>query len=83
MLKAFWKPFLIDHLGATFQCKLLQDVEVNNNSEEVKEEAEDQESDHAIMWYLEYLNCKINSFFINPLIQFSPNPMIEITIDWN
>ena len=56
------KQFLFDHLGATFQCKLLQDVEVNNNSEEVEEEAEDQESDHAIMWYLEYLNCKITRF---------------------
>ena len=35
---------LFDHLGATLPCKLLQDVEVNNNSEEMKEEAEGQES---------------------------------------
>ena len=43
-LKLFENHFLFDHLGATLQCKLLQDVEVNNNSEEMKEEAEDQES---------------------------------------
>ena len=61
MLKAsaipnFWKPYLFEHLGPAFQCKLLQDAELDSNSEEVNEEAEDQDqSDHALMWCLEYL----------------------------
>ena len=43
------------HLGPAFQCKLLQDVEIDN-SEEVSKEAEDQESDHAIMRIFRYFH---------------------------
>ena len=38
-------------------------MEVDSNSEEVNEGAEDQESDHDIMWCLEYLKVIITLFF--------------------
>ena len=37
----FENHILFEHLGPAFQCKLLQDVEVDGNSEEVNGEAED------------------------------------------
>ena len=56
VISAFLKPFL-------------QDVEVDINSEEVNEEAEDHESDHAIMRYLGYLYFTITCFsFIQSLM---------------
>ena len=48
-IPALKKTIYLDHLGPAFQCKLLQDVKVDSNSEEVNKKAEDQESDHAIM----------------------------------